>query len=80
MSNIFEELFNPGARYREEEKHRLEWMRDEEGEGDPHRGPINLDSGVVQIRLDDGTASTEQEQTTAQAERPDAAVESDAAE
>ena len=49
--SIFEELFNPGARFREEEKRRLEWMRDEEGEGDPHRGPIDLDSGTVRIKV-----------------------------
>ena len=53
MSNpfgIFDDLFNPGARHRDEEKNRLEWMRDEEGEGDPYRGPIDLDSGTVMIR------------------------------
>ena len=49
--SIFDELFNPGARHREEEKRRLEWTRDEEGEGDPHRGPIDLDSGAVRIRV-----------------------------
>jgi hypothetical protein len=48
--SIFDELFNPSARFREEEKRRLEWMRDEEGEGDPHRGPIDLDSGTVRIK------------------------------
>lgn len=53
MSNpfgLFEDLFLPGARHRDEEKNRLEWMRDEEGEGDPYRGPIDLDSGTVVIR------------------------------
>jgi Family of unknown function (DUF6191) len=49
--SIFDELFNPASRYREEEKNRLEWMRDEEGEGDPHHGPIDLDGGIVQIRV-----------------------------
>ncbi|WP_225849293.1 DUF6191 domain-containing protein [Streptomyces sp. HPF1205] len=48
--SILEEIFFPSARHREEEKHRLEWTRDEEGEGDPYRGPIDLDSGVVRIR------------------------------
>jgi hypothetical protein len=46
---IFDELFNPSARFRDEERNRNEWMRDDEGEGDPHRGPIDLDSGVVRI-------------------------------
>jgi hypothetical protein len=49
--SIFNELFNPSERFRDEEKNRLEWMRDEEGEGDPHRGPIDLDSGAVRIRV-----------------------------
>ena len=49
--SIFDELFNPGARHRDEEKRRLEWIRDEDGEGDPHRGPIDLDSGAVRIRV-----------------------------
>jgi hypothetical protein len=49
--SIFDEIFNPSARHREEEKNRLEWMRDDEGEGDPHHGPIDLDSGSVQIRV-----------------------------
>lgn len=48
--SILEEIFFPSARHREEEKHRLEWTRDEEGEGDPYRGPIDLDSGVVRVR------------------------------
>jgi hypothetical protein len=46
---IFDELFNPSARHREEERNRNEWLKDDEGEGDPHRGPIDLDSGVVRI-------------------------------
>jgi hypothetical protein len=59
--SIFDELFNPSARFRDEEKNRLEWMRDEEGEGDPHRGPIDLDSGAVRIRVPggDGTPQTD---------------------
>ncbi|MBY8882761.1 DUF6191 domain-containing protein [Actinacidiphila acidipaludis] len=52
MGNLggFEELFLPSARFREEERNRLEWTRDEEGQGDPYRGPIDLDSGTVQMR------------------------------
>lgn len=48
---IFDELFNPSARFREEEREKNEWMRDDEGEGDPHRGPIDLDSGVVRFAV-----------------------------
>ncbi len=58
--SIFDELFNPSARFREEEKRRLEWMRDEEGEGDPHRGPIDLDSGAVRIKVPAITQTAEQ--------------------
>lgn len=49
--NILEEVFQPSARHHHEERQRLEWMRDDEGEGDPYRGPIDLDSGVVHIRV-----------------------------
>jgi hypothetical protein len=48
--NILEEIFHPSARHSQEERQRLEWMRDDEGEGDPCRGPIDLDSGIVHIR------------------------------
>ncbi|WP_370369926.1 DUF6191 domain-containing protein [Catenulispora sp. GP43] len=43
-------MFVPSRRHVEDERNRLEWTRDEEGEGDPHRGPIDLDSGVVSIK------------------------------
>ena len=49
MSIILDWLV-PSRRHREEEQHRLEWTRDETGQGDPHRGPIDLDSGVVTIK------------------------------
>lgn len=51
MSIILDWLV-PSRRHREEERHRLEWTRDETGQGDPHRGPIDLDSGVVTIKAD----------------------------
>lgn len=52
MGNLggFEELFLPSARHQEDERNRLEWTRDEEGQGDPFHGPIDLDSGTVQMR------------------------------
>lgn len=49
--NILDEVFHPSARHHQEERQRLEWMRDDEGEGDPCRGPIDLDSGIVHIRV-----------------------------
>jgi hypothetical protein len=45
------EIFMPSARFQEEEEHRLEWTRDEEGDADPYRGPIDLGSGQAVIRL-----------------------------
>ncbi|MFD8147934.1 DUF6191 domain-containing protein [Streptomyces sp. NPDC059708] len=50
MFNMIEELFNPGRRHTDEEKKRLELSRTDVGDGDPGRGPIDLDSGSVLIR------------------------------
>ncbi|WP_395512262.1 DUF6191 domain-containing protein [Streptomyces racemochromogenes] len=47
---MIEELFNPGRRHTDEEKKRLELSRTDVGDGDPGRGPIDLDSGTVLIR------------------------------
>lgn len=46
---IFEEIFAPSSRFRDEERERNEWLRDDEGDGDPHKGPIDLESGIVRI-------------------------------
>jgi hypothetical protein len=51
--SVFFDMFVPSRRHVEEEQNRLEWTRDEEGQGDPHRGPIDLDSGVVTIKRPD---------------------------
>jgi uncharacterized protein DUF6191 len=58
--SILEEVFAPSSRHRQEERERLEWTRDDEGEGDPHRGPIDLDSGTVHIRVAPGAAASAQ--------------------
>ena len=49
--SVFFDMFVPSRRHVEDERNRLEWTRDEEGEGDPHRGPIDLDGGVVSIKV-----------------------------
>lgn len=49
--NMIEELFNPGRRHTDEEKKRLELSRADVDDNDPGRGPIDLDSGRVLIRL-----------------------------
>ncbi|MBB5116809.1 hypothetical protein FHS36_000207 [Streptomyces eurocidicus] len=45
-----EELFAPGRKHVEEERNRLELVRDEAGDADPGEGPVDLDSGHVVIR------------------------------
>ncbi len=49
--SIFFDLFNPNNRNRTEELRRLENTREEEGQGTPGRGPIDLNSGSVLIRV-----------------------------
>ncbi|MBW8803799.1 MAG: hypothetical protein JF587_08050 [Catenulisporales bacterium] len=51
--SIFVDMFLPSRRHLEDERNRLEWTRDQEGLGDPHRGPIDLDSGTVRIKAAD---------------------------
>ena len=48
--SIFFDLFNPNNRHRTEELRRLENTREEEAQGEPGRGPIDLNSGTVLIR------------------------------
>ncbi|OKK21166.1 hypothetical protein AMK16_08285 [Streptomyces sp. CB00455] len=55
MSNKIEELFVPGRRNTEEERKRLELSRVDVDDGDPGRGPMDLESGRVVIRLDERT-------------------------
>ncbi|MCA6094162.1 DUF6191 domain-containing protein [Streptomyces cinnamoneus] len=50
MFNVFEEVFAPGRKHTEEELNRLELTRDDADDGDPGKGPIDLDSGQVVIR------------------------------
>ncbi|WP_329378952.1 DUF6191 domain-containing protein [Streptomyces sp. NBC_01351] len=50
---MIEELFNPGRKHSDEEKKRLELSRVDVNDGDPGRGPIDLESGRVLIRLDE---------------------------
>ncbi|MBK3641698.1 MULTISPECIES: DUF6191 domain-containing protein [unclassified Streptomyces] len=50
MFNAFEELFAPGRKHTHDERKRLELSREDVGDNDPGRGPIDLDSGKVVIR------------------------------
>jgi Family of unknown function (DUF6191) len=50
MFNGFEELFAPGRKHTQDEENRLELSREDVGDSDPGRGPIDLASGKVVIR------------------------------
>ncbi|MFI0512736.1 DUF6191 domain-containing protein [Streptomyces sp. WSLK1-5] len=50
MFNMFEELFAPGRKHTHDEQKRLELTREDVGDGDPGRGPIDLTSGKVLVR------------------------------
>lgn len=51
MFNLIEQLFAPGRRHTEEEKKRLELTRVDADAADPGKGPIDLASGHVVIRV-----------------------------
>src|SRR5882757_3883615 len=48
---MFEELFAPGRKHTNDERKHLELTRVDLNDGDPGRGPINLSSGKVVVRL-----------------------------
>ncbi|GAA3808288.1 DUF6191 domain-containing protein [Streptomyces phyllanthi] len=50
MFNVFEELFAPGLKHAQDERNRLEMTREDIGDSDPGRGPIDLESGMAVIR------------------------------
>ena len=50
MFNAFEELFAPGRKHTRDEQKRLELTREDVGDADPGRGPIDLASGKVVVR------------------------------
>jgi hypothetical protein len=50
LTGMFDQLFQPGRRHLEEEANRLALSREEPGDSDPGRGPIDLDGGVVVVR------------------------------
>ncbi|UXY30106.1 DUF6191 domain-containing protein [Streptomyces sp. HUAS TT20] len=50
MFNIFDDLFAPGRKHTRDEANRLELTREDVGDNDPGRGPIDLESGRVVVR------------------------------
>ncbi|MFF5936841.1 DUF6191 domain-containing protein [Streptomyces sp. NPDC012508] len=51
MFNLMEELFAPSQKHTDDERQRLELTREDRGDADPGRGPIDLASGAVTIRV-----------------------------
>lgn len=60
MFNVFEELFSPGRKHTRDERKRLELTREDVGDNDPSRGPIDLASGKVVIRRTTADAGPEE--------------------
>ncbi|MEV5882846.1 DUF6191 domain-containing protein [Streptomyces sp. NPDC052020] len=50
MFNVLHELFAPGRKHTRDEQNRLELTRQDVGDGDLGRGPIDLASGKVVVR------------------------------
>ncbi|WP_329532286.1 DUF6191 domain-containing protein [Streptomyces sp. NBC_01450] len=76
MFNMFEELFAPGRKHTDDERKRLELSRVDLNDGDPGRGPIDLSSGKVVVRLpkQEEGQEREQEQDGGRAETGEAPV------
>ncbi|WP_415951602.1 DUF6191 domain-containing protein [Streptomyces sp. KLOTTS4A1] len=51
MFNLIDELFNPGRKHTDEERKRLALTKADINDGDPGKGPIDLTSGKVVIRV-----------------------------
>lgn len=51
MFDAFDDLFAPGRKHTRDEQNRLALTREDVGDNDPVRGPIDLASGKVRIRL-----------------------------
>ncbi|WP_405869197.1 DUF6191 domain-containing protein [Streptomyces sp. NBC_00005] len=79
MFNAFEELFAPGRKHTRDEQKRLELTREDVGDNDPGRGPIDLASGKVVVRLPDSEEPQEPQepQESEQLEKSEGAKEPD---
>ncbi|MGW3269774.1 DUF6191 domain-containing protein [Streptomyces sp. NPDC001056] len=67
MFDAFGELFTPGRKHTRDEQNRLELTREQVGDSDPGRGPIDLTSGKAVIRLPTAESSTAEQATEAPA-------------
>ncbi|MFJ9825491.1 DUF6191 domain-containing protein [Streptomyces sp. NPDC101160] len=59
MFNAMDEFFAPGRKHTEDERQRLALTREDLGDGDPSRGPIDLTSGKVTIRIPPASPAAE---------------------
>ncbi|CAL9415573.1 hypothetical protein SUDANB6_01745 [Streptomyces sp. enrichment culture] len=50
MFDVLQDLFAPGRTHARDERNRLELTREDVGDGDPGRGPIDLASGKAVVR------------------------------
>ncbi|MWA13802.1 DUF6191 domain-containing protein [Streptomyces sp. BA2] len=64
------ELFQPGRKHTHDEQKRLELSRVDVADGDPGRGPIDLTSGKVVVRVPQQAAALEPNPTAAAAAEP----------
>ncbi|MDQ0932901.1 DUF6191 domain-containing protein [Streptomyces turgidiscabies] len=71
MFNMFEELFAPGRKHTRDEQKRLELTREDVGDTDPGRGPIDLVSGKVVIRRSEQPEEPGSPEEPGGAEEPD---------
>ncbi|MFC4330228.1 DUF6191 domain-containing protein [Streptomyces andamanensis] len=73
MFNAFEELFAPGRKHTHDEQKRLELSREDIGDNDPGRGPIDLASGKVVVRPPEPAAEAEGPEEAGEAGEPEEA-------
>ncbi|WP_443065081.1 DUF6191 domain-containing protein [Streptomyces sp. NBC_00576] len=67
---MFEELFAPGRKHTRDEQKRLELTREDVGDGDPGRGPIDLASGKVVVRRSEHPEEPEESEQPGQPDQP----------
>ncbi|WP_223005961.1 DUF6191 domain-containing protein [Streptomyces genisteinicus] len=51
MWGAFDEVFAPARRHTDDERRRLQLTRVDAADSDPGRGPVDLDSGTVTVRV-----------------------------
>ncbi|GHC20451.1 DUF6191 domain-containing protein [Streptomyces albogriseolus] len=73
MFNAFEELFSPGRKHTQDEQKRLALTREDVGDADPGRGPIDLASGKVTVRRP-APADEERDRADGTGDAPDASA------